>query len=33
MSNLTPFLNTGSTIQNFYLVGKIPEERDTLIIP
>jgi hypothetical protein len=33
MSNLPPFLNTGSTIQNFNLVGKIPEERDMLIIP
>jgi len=33
ISNLPPFLNTGSTIENFNLVGKIPEERDILIIP
>lgn len=33
VSNLPPFLNTGSTNENFNLVGKIPDERDILIIP
>jgi hypothetical protein len=31
--NLPPFLNTGSITENFNLVGKIREERDTMIIP
>ena len=33
ISNLPPFLNTCYTIEIFNLVGKIPEERDILIIP
>lgn len=32
ISNLLPFLNTGFTIENFNLVGKILEERDLLHI-
>jgi len=30
ISNLLPFLNTGFAMENFNLVGKIPEERDLL---
>ena len=30
VSNLWPFLNTAFTIENFVLVGKMPEERDLL---
>jgi hypothetical protein len=33
ISNLPPFLNTSYTTEIFNLVGKIPEERDILIIP
>jgi hypothetical protein len=32
ISNLLPFLNTGFTIENFNLVGKILEGRDLLHI-
>jgi hypothetical protein len=28
--NLSPFLNTGCTIENFNLAGKTPQERDLL---
>jgi hypothetical protein len=30
--NPSPFLNTGFTVENFNLNGKIPEERDLLHI-
>ena len=33
ISNLPPFVNTGSKTENFNLIGKIFEERDILIIP